>query len=209
VTAAGLVPDAAHLRTLPDGTIISWRRIPGDPTSEAVAFVRREIEAVSPEDGRPFHVTVWISPGGWDPQTIEGAGVTFPCQVVRWGEFTPEAVPSNELPLLTETISGCLHGGTWSREKALDASARVHAGQMAGRLGMSGHADVLATAEVFEAWLDREVPSAPPLDKLSTRLFHAYEAITEARQKFGETTAGSIAADGVRIAALSLAERGE
>lgn len=41
----GGIPDAAHLRTLPDGTIISWLRVPGDRTSEAVAFVRREVSS--------------------------------------------------------------------------------------------------------------------------------------------------------------------
>lgn len=70
----GGIPDAAHLRTLPDGTIISWLRVPGDRTSsEAVAFVRRE---VSNGSGFP-QVDVWISPGGWDPQTIESAGCRF------------------------------------------------------------------------------------------------------------------------------------
>lgn len=107
------IPDEAHLRTLPDGTIISWLRIIGDNTSEAVAFVRRE---VTNESGFPT-VDVWISPGGWDPQTIESAGVTFPAHVVRLGEFNPEHYLGAEIPLLTETLaSGVLDsGGTWAR----------------------------------------------------------------------------------------------
>lgn len=110
----GGIPDAAHLRTLPDGTIISWLRIIGDPTSEAVAFVRRE---VTNESGFPT-VDVWISPGGWDPQTIESAGVTFPAHVVRLGEFNPEHYLGAELPLLSETLANGDGGYLTSEEVA-------------------------------------------------------------------------------------------
>ena len=148
----GGIPDAAHLRTLPDGTIISWLRVPGDRTSEAVAFVRRE---VSNESGFP-QVDVWISPGGWDPQTIESAGVSFPAHVVQFGEFNLEHYLGAELPLLSETLaSGVLdHGGTWAREKALECSTRYFAN---GRADASA---ILGLAEQFEAWLDRDEPSS-------------------------------------------------
>ena len=151
------IRDEAHLKVVPEGTIISWLRIPGDPTSEAVAFVRRQIEAVSPEAGRPFDVTVWVSPGGWEPQTIESAGVTFPCQVIRWGEFDMDAVPASALPLLTETLAECNHGGTWAREKALECASRVFLG-LATHGGVVDSAAVMSMADHFEAWLDPSTP---------------------------------------------------
>ncbi|ACF05059.1 hypothetical protein Nigel_56 [Mycobacterium phage Nigel] len=153
------IPDAAHLRTLPDGTIISWLRITGDPTSEAVAFVRRE---VTNESGFPT-VDVWISPGGWDPQTIESAGVTFPAHVVRLGEFNPEHYLGAEIPLLSETLaSGVLdHGGTWAREKALECASRVWAGMSAIR---DRDGAILDTARKFEDYLDPEPDAADPDD---------------------------------------------
>ncbi|QNJ56119.1 hypothetical protein KNV18_gp54 [Mycobacterium phage Heath] len=143
----GGIPDAAHLRTLPDGTIISWLRVPGDRTSEAVAFVRRE---VSNESGFP-QVDVWISPGGWDPQTIESAGVSFPAHVVRFGEFNPEHYLGAELPLLTDLASGVLdHGGTWAREKALECASRVNTGR-------GGPAAItLAMASEFQDYLEAD-----------------------------------------------------
>lgn len=162
----GGIPDAAHLRTLPDGSIISWLRIPGDRTSEAVAFVRRE---VTTESGLP-QVDVWISPGGWDPQTIESAGVTFPAHVVRFGEFNPEHYLGAELPLLSETLaSGVLdHGGTWAREKALECASRAWAGMSAIR---DRDGAILDTARRFEAYLDpepdAELDQAPSLGELA------------------------------------------
>jgi hypothetical protein len=145
------IRDAAHLKVVPDGTVISWLRIPGDHTSEAVAFVRRETD---PETGKPV---IWITPGGWSPHTIESAGVTFPCSVVRWGEFHLDTLPASELPMLTETIEECVHGGTWAREKALECAARVYqgrgftsGGEARDGLGLL----ILSLAGVFEAYLD-------------------------------------------------------
>ncbi|AOT27273.1 hypothetical protein KNT58_gp56 [Mycobacterium phage Fortunato] len=165
----GGIPDAAHLRTLPDGTIISWLRVPGDRTSEAVAFVRRE---VSNESGFP-QVDVWISPGGWDPQTIESAGVSFPAHVVRFGEFNPEHYLGAELPLLSELASGVLdHGGTWAREKALECASRAWAGMSAVR---DRNGAIVETAKVFEQYLDPEpepeaLEQAPSLGELAEQL---------------------------------------
>jgi len=156
-TPSGMIRDSRHLRTLPDGTIISWLRIPGDATSEAVAFVRREVD---PEQG----VVVWISPGGWSPHTIEDAGVTFPCEVIRLGAFHPDQYPAaEELPVLTEALAevGEIHGGTWAREAALAAAARVYQG-LGIPLGLEASSIVLATAEHFEDWLDRDVAPEPP-----------------------------------------------
>lgn len=147
--------DAHHLAVVPDGTIITWQRIVGDPTSEAVAFVRRVVEyddgpAGPTATGAP-HAVVWISPGGWDPQTIESAGVTFPCQVVRWGDVSQSIIQGSEVPALVETLES---GGTYLRASALDAAARINAGTTAT------NATVLADAEDFLEWLNRPTPPA-------------------------------------------------
>jgi hypothetical protein len=165
MTALGtVIHDEHHLRVVPDGTIISWLRIPGDPTSEAVAFVRREVAyptteyaAAHPRDTKP-EVTVWISPGGWDPHTIEQAGVTFPCQVVRWGDVSTELITPPEAPLLAETL---VSGGTWHREKALECAVRLFSAEAAIHWIVPRNGDgpyftpLLDAAATFEAWLDR------------------------------------------------------
>lgn len=144
--------DAHHLEVVPDGTIITWQRILGDPTSEAVAFVRREVEPTRP-GVRPA-VVVWVSPGGWDPQTIESAGVTFPCQVVRWGDVSEELIRATDAPAFVETLES---GGSYARVAALDAAARVNAGTTAST------GAILADADGFLEWLRRdEVAEATP-----------------------------------------------
>jgi hypothetical protein len=217
------ITDEAHLRVVPDGTIISWLRIPGDRTSEAVAFVRREVEwdERPPSESERPQVTVWISPGGWDPKSIEEAGVRFPCQVVRWGDVSTELITPPEAPLLAEAM---IHGGTWAREKALESAVMF----LAGRDGCSD-ATVLGTAGVFEAWLDRDPDaeaeamaalhsdaarnSRSPFDsgteeKLSIRLHRAAEAIEEARDDMKRTVGVSFSLDGMRRYADHLASTG-
>ncbi|AGT12794.1 hypothetical protein PHELEMICH_57 [Mycobacterium phage Phelemich] len=167
--SAAFVASAAELETVPDGTVISWLRIPGDHTSEAVAFVRQEIEqrpcAWSPADGRPINFAetrvTWISPGGWDPMSVEDAGVTFPATVIRWGEVTISEQPS---PGIDHLFSGVLdHGGTWSRETALRAAVELFSAPDATMwvLPRNGEgpnlAPLLQVAEDFQAWLDRDV----------------------------------------------------
>ncbi|AHB79375.1 hypothetical protein JAMAL_55 [Mycobacterium phage JAMaL] len=152
------IRDEPHLRTLPDGSIISWLRIAGDRTSEAVAFVRRE---VTTESGLP-QVDVWISPGGWDPMSIAQAGVTFPCQVVRVGEYHHDQYLGAELPMLSETLSSCTHGGTWAREKALECASRAWAGMSAIR---DRDGAIIDTARAFEAYLDPEPDAVDPDDE--------------------------------------------
>lgn len=139
MTHDAYIIDAHHLAVVPDGTIITWQRILGDPTSEAVAFVRRELD---PADS--LGVVVWVSPGGWDPQTIESAGVTFPCRVVRWGDVSTEVLLGDEVPALVETLES---GGSYARTSALDASARVNAGTTATT------DQIIADADRFLAWL--------------------------------------------------------
>lgn len=162
------VTDQAHLEALPDGTIITWLRIPGDETSRAVAFVRAEVEYDDGSNGPTPHGgavrTVWISPGGYSPQTPESAGVTYPAQVVWVGEFRPDDYPANyEYPQLTapellcETLTS---GGTWAREKALDAAARF----MQGCGDVNGPDEVIDAADRFTAWLDRPFEADPEVD---------------------------------------------
>jgi hypothetical protein len=149
------IVDRHHLEVVPDGTVISWLRIPGDQTSEALAFVRREVEYDDGPDGPTVHggphATVWVSPGGWDPQTIESAGVTFPCHVIRWGDVSQSIITGTELPALVETLES---GGSYSRASALDASARFCADTPTSVERM------LEIAETFEEWLNRPVPPA-------------------------------------------------
>lgn len=149
------VYDQAHLETLPDGTIITWLRIPGDDTSEAVAFVRRETDPV--QNGGIDHV-VWITPGGWQPMSPEEAGINYPCRVIRFGDFNPEHYSGAELPLLGETLAECAHGGTWSREKALESATSIFCVALALRTPKLSLADLFADAEAIEAWLDRDKP---------------------------------------------------
>ncbi|WAB09559.1 hypothetical protein SEA_WOOPER_56 [Gordonia phage Wooper] len=59
------------IKALPDGSLISWLRVPGDESSEAAAFVRHEGD------------DTWLSPGGWDPLPI--SAVDLPAQIVRFG----------------------------------------------------------------------------------------------------------------------------
>lgn len=157
------IQDAQHLHVVPDGTIISWYRIPGDATSEAVAFVRREVEYDEPTPHGGPAVTVWVSPGGWDPHTIEDAGVNFPATVIRWGDVSVEALVGAEVPMLTETLC---HGGTWSREKALECAVTLYAGALQGGSGIQ-LAEVMKDARRFEVWLDRdpEVNEDPLFDR--------------------------------------------
>ncbi|AYP70044.1 hypothetical protein I5G62_gp58 [Mycobacterium phage CRB2] len=180
----GLIRDARHLETLPDGTIISWQRIAGDPTSEAVAFIRREIE-----DG---HAVVWVSPGGWSPHTIEEAGVTFPAQVVRLGTFNPDHYLPAELPILGEALAE-VSGGTWGREKALECAARLFAGTAPVPFDRGGKVKVdvserefdkwlrqcvLRAAENFENWLDRE-EADPELDQIIASIPSPFDAVAD------------------------------
>lgn len=153
--------DAHHLAVVPDGTIITWLRIPGDHTSEAVAFVRREVEyddgPTGPTVHGGAHAVVWISPGGWDPQTIEQAGVRFPCRVVRWGELASQIVLGDEVPALVETLET---GGSYNRATALDAAARVRAGDAVNARDYVSAESVTDMATAFEEWLNRPEPVA-------------------------------------------------
>lgn len=84
------------LSILPDGSIISWLRVPGDPSSRAVAFLNRDID---PDTGEVVH---WVSPGGWSPMTPDQAGINYPVQIVlipnMLGGVAAEAIPEHAEP---------------------------------------------------------------------------------------------------------------
>lgn len=162
------VNDQDHLERLPDGTIITWLRIPGDETSRAVAFVRAETICVPPKDGRPFDRVVWISPGGWAPMTIDDAGITYPVTVVALGDtpydwrpaephfdVRPE-LPTFEVPQFGELMTG----GTYPRDHALECAARVAAGDAVNDRLAARPEDVLSMADKFVEWLQHE-PDRP------------------------------------------------
>lgn len=163
-----------QLEALPDGTIISWRRIPGDETSRALAFVRVEVvtdQSFAYDVGERI---VWISPGGWAPQTPESAEITYPVEVIRLGEFRPEGLVAeqmraeyftamaNAVDVPPPATFDLLHGGTWARETALKAAVHLYGPDSV--LPQLDH--VLATAEAFEAWLDRD-PAAASMQDLA------------------------------------------
>lgn len=163
--------NADEVGRVPDGTLIRWLRIPGDETSEAVAFVRHETEHV--------HVSCTMSHRdalsgvtSCQPMTLEDAGVTYPAEVLRWGSAASVADAREKFDQIQaeadQRFSAWpeqhglvelepLTGGTWARETALNAAARVWAGA-----GLSD-GSVLDTAEAFETWLDRE-PDLPTVE---------------------------------------------
>lgn len=169
MTHDAYIHDEHHLAVAPDGTVISWLRIPGDPTSEAVAFVRREVDYDNPTVHGGPHATVWISPGGWDPMTIEQAGVTFPAHVIRWGDVSTTLIRADEAPALVETLDS---GGAYQRVAALDAAARAYQGMTV----MSGKREdkIIGVAETFLDWLLKD-PAVQAQADAAVRAYRAWE----------------------------------
>lgn len=132
-----LLYSESDLVGLPDHAAISWRRIPGDESSRAIAYVN-----VEADPDAPAGLVVWLSPGGWQPMSPSDAGVTYPVtvEVLPWNYQSPLA------PL--EAGHGVLvSGGTWPREHALEAATRLHAGR-----GVSVQV-ALDVADAFVDWL--------------------------------------------------------
>ncbi|AWN04256.1 hypothetical protein FDJ57_gp55 [Gordonia phage Sour] len=59
----------SDLYEMPEGTLVTWQRIADDPTSTAVAFLHRKVEPI--DDGQDSDVTLWLSPGGWEPMGLD------------------------------------------------------------------------------------------------------------------------------------------
>ncbi|AEN79576.1 hypothetical protein SEA_BOYLE_59 [Mycobacterium phage Boyle] len=145
-----IVLTQADLEQLPDGTLITWNRIQGDPTSKAVAFVNVEYDDQGDR-------VVWLSPGGWEPMTPERAGITYPCHVVVLGTLdaflASGAVGLSPEAFTPDPVDPVISGGTYPRDVALQAAAQVYAG--------TGESDttVLGTAQVYADWLTDTGPS--------------------------------------------------
>ncbi|QFP94676.1 hypothetical protein I5G59_gp56 [Mycobacterium phage LilMcDreamy] len=200
---AAFIATPQQLAEVPDGTIISWLRINGDPTSEAVAFVRVEHPDCDVlglcTDPRCPGPTVWISPGGWDPMSIEQADVRFPATVIRWGE-----VNASEAPVQVQTLET---GGSYVRVAALDAAVQLFKGDNAigwvlPRNGEGPFLDPLFdVAKAFETHLYRDDLADAMNAVVDSGLVgeQAYEAwLDRDRAAAGEPTdvvTGEIAAD--------------
>lgn len=163
VGRTAFIPTADDLSELPDGSLISWLRIVGDETSRAVAFVHIEKRGTDEE-------IVWISPGGWSPMSPDEAGILYPAQVVIWGDLDvwldggeQGMAVDQEAALKTLETQVLATGGTWPREKALEAASRVYQGVH----GPGWTADELADktldiAARFAEWLEGTIPTPQP-----------------------------------------------
>lgn len=154
-TPDGVINTAEDLCHLPDGTLITWLRIPGDLTSRAIAFVHVERGEVYDSAASPDDCVVWVSPGGWDPMGPADAGINYPAHVVVLGDLQyfldclyGTATPSFVVPEPIK-IDELLSGGVWAREKALEAASRVFSGTGHEHSSMA----ITHLADTFTAWL--------------------------------------------------------
>lgn len=154
-----VLPDQAAIEALPDGTTITWERIPGDATSRAIAFVHRGVDPDSEMDADGYRdMVTWISPGGWDPKSPEDAGINYPVHVVVYGDLTEwlfdggaptaQSFMPDPPPLEFGTL---LSGGTYPRDEALRNAVALVAREY--RREDDVEAAVLPIADVFAAWL--------------------------------------------------------
>jgi hypothetical protein len=149
------IHNAEVLKRVPDGTIISWLRVPGDRTSAAVAFVRRQIDYADGDPANGLTTVTWISPGNSDDYpAVEDAGINYPAEVVRWGDVAPplDPMPAWPEPSALSPLLPMIGGGVSSaRQIALECAAR-YSGPSIPPFDSDS---VLAVAEEFEKWLDR------------------------------------------------------
>lgn len=170
MTPFAQVDDLEDIAHLPDGTLISWRPIADDPTSQACAYVRRMPASATAGDfgqidERAF--TVWISPGnGWEPESLDV--LVLPVTVILLGstavigDFIPEAPVADPWPeqqLVTDFgTQTLLSGGTYPRDVALQAAATIWADAASVRPD-----DVIDMARAFEVYLNE-----PPVSQAGT-----------------------------------------
>jgi len=160
------------LYDLADGTVITWERIPGDPTSRAVAILNIEVEhgdhcLDADVSDCACQRVLWISPGGWQPMTLDDAKLTYPL----WALGTLDQLTAQGPPPMTQLgevpvtmLSGevmSIGGGTYPRDKALECAVLLYQGRP--------EQFSLDTAVHFEEWLTREtgVPATPDVDPVS------------------------------------------
>lgn len=115
-------PDAVAAQ--PDGTLISWLRVPDDESSRAVAFVRHHADEA------------WISPGIGTPRSIDTIE-TFPVTVV--------AGPDTDSSL--RRVLRNRH-----REVALECATSMACTLRAKGIDVTGN-EITAWADNFAAWL--------------------------------------------------------
>lgn len=156
-----------EVAALPDGTLISWLPVADDPSSEAVAFVRKLDRERGGDQGGVTITDVWVAPGnGWEPEPL--SCVVFPARIILLG--VPE--PGDHVPLeylsSTDAIGAeddlshvvdqgiigqtLISGGTYPRDVALQAAVQLY-GADNPELILSSITDVLATAAAFADWL--------------------------------------------------------
>lgn len=130
-----IVNSRAEVAELPDGTLISWLPVIDDPSSEAVAFVRK-VTGLPLNTPEARSLNVWVSPGnGWAPEPL--TTIVFPARIIllgtpRPGDYVPpayltstdgEVVDSDTADFL---LTGAeLTGGTYPRDVALQAAVTL------------------------------------------------------------------------------------
>lgn len=178
-----LVTTTAEVTALPDGTLISWLPVMDDPSSEAVAFVRKTVTDINPGGVTPaaLHDT-WIAPGnGWAPEPV--TSIVFPARIIllgvpQPGDYVPQdyltstdddsltstdddsavSWPAGESEALynvsSQLIANGLSGGTYPRDLALQAAASITAQTTLPTTELATCADVtLQLADTFADWL--------------------------------------------------------
>jgi hypothetical protein len=185
-----------EVENLPDGSLITWLRIPGDETSRAVAFVRQEVQPCSGTAACKFNeclceTITWVSPGGWQPMSVRQAAIIYPVHVISLGDIdlgdnthndpTHKAGPNPDAEQLTPPTGYCEMPSPSEYNKALTSYtlesggtwSRQQALECAARVWSGRHdvaySSVLGTAEAFETWLDRPAKdeTAPTLGTMA------------------------------------------
>lgn len=140
------VYNADQLASLPDNSLIMWEAVPGDPTSETVAFLRREHH---PPLSNPVPIpppTLWVTPGALgEPLAPTDAGVTYPARVMRYGGLDGTLDGVLPAPVLTTTDTFDIAA------TALECAVSYHAGDV------RSPESVIAVASEFADWLRAQV----------------------------------------------------
>ena len=180
------------LYALADGTLITWLRIPSDPTSHAIAFVN--IEHIDDPDA-PEPTVLWISPGGWMPMTPTGADVTYPCvalgtlQEIVDGQHMLDQMVNDVRPVTLPEVRTLDVGGSWPslRVEALKAAAQVW-GVIAAAQHKFETSNVLDTAALFADWLGHD-----PLDAGLAALPNPFDSVEPERHRQSDVSVWDVA----------------
>lgn len=173
MTRYALLTQISEANALPDGTIITWLPVMDDPTSEAVAFFRK-LGSDATTGAKAIGPETWLSPGnGWEPESLDV--LRFPVKVIALGEVRPgDFVP--DIVSEAEFASDQLTIGPSDRVTALNAAARIWAGEAHNMGGFVQADQVTAMAEAFIGWLSRD----PLVETLQTLFDRGIVAAVEA-----------------------------